>query len=81
MKSICAVLGKSENALVNDAVLSILNMIEQGDTVTVPKLVILAQAAHAYDANPPHVSGRQHHLPPQAPPNSSWPSTVPSSSH
>lgn len=53
MKAICAALGKSENALVNEAMESILQMIEAGRDVKIPKLVVLAQAAQDYDQAPP----------------------------
>lgn len=63
MKAICAGLGKSENALVNEAMASVLAMIEQtqrGQEVSVPKLVVLAQAAQAYDAAPPKIKAQHH---------------------
>ncbi len=52
MKAICAALGKSENALVNEAMESIIQMIEAGRDVKIPKLVVLAQAAQDYDQAP-----------------------------
>lgn len=58
MKAICAALGKSENALVNEAMESIIHMIQAGQQVKIPKLVVLAQAAQDYDQAPPQLHER-----------------------
>jgi len=56
MKSICKMLGKSENALVNEAMESIIRMIDQQGQQSLPKLVVLAQAARRYEDNPPGIA-------------------------
>ena len=53
LKNLCHSLGKSENALVNEAVESVLEMIEQGKTAAIPKLVVLARTALDYEHHTP----------------------------